>query len=210
MTAFLSFSFLNPFVKGKFEESRQSVEKTHPCEDVEIEVERLKSVIGSAADKGEQNGNMFMSMVSSKSLWSCVLLQVAQQAVGIEFLISSSPRIFQLGGLDSHSTVIDLTLIVSACSFVGILGCFFVGDKIQRKKLLMASFTIVVFGYIAFSLVSYDTKANSPSVTMSSTNCSVLPPLNNCYNCLKKQCGFCANVDTKEKVIYVPFIFCYS
>ena len=205
---FFSFSFLNPFLKEKFEECRQSIKKTHPSEEAEIEVERLKGVVtGSAADKGGQNRNVYLSLVASKLLWSCVLLQVAQQAVGIDFLISSAPRIIQLGGLNSNNTVIDLALIVSAFSFIGFVGCFVVGDKVQRKRQLMASFTIVMFGYIAFSMVSYDSKVHSPTITMSAANCSVQPPLNDCYNCLKKQCGFCANVDTKEKVKYIPSYF---
>ncbi|KAG9131469.1 hypothetical protein Leryth_015303 [Lithospermum erythrorhizon] len=199
---------------GRTEEARSILEKIYPSEEVEREMQVLKT---STEEEKEQEGSIGSSNVFSelgkawksdvvrRALYAGVAVQVAQQFVGINTVMYYSPTIIQFAGFASNSTAMALSLITSGLNAVGSIVSICFVDRYGRRRLMMLSMAGIISCLVLLSVVFYQAASSAPPVSSAVTtnfspNATCMaytqaPDASswNCMSCLQAtDCAFCS------------------
>ena len=120
-----------------------------------------------------------------------VILQVLQQAVGINAVMYYGATIIQAAGVSGAAAAVHLALAVAATSALGsVLGLLAV-DACGRRRLLLASLLgcVVALAALAFCFLDVERGPSSPVSEIATGTCAAAAT---CRECLAASCGFCA------------------
>ena len=126
-----------------------------------------------------------------------VILQVLQQAVGINAVMYYGATIIQAAGVSGAAAAVHLALAVAATSALGsVLGLLAV-DACGRRRLLLASLLgcVVALAALAFCFLDVDRGPSSPVSEIATGTCAAAAT---CRECLAASCGFCAAGGAEE------------
>ena len=120
-----------------------------------------------------------------------VILQVLQQAVGINAVMYYGATIIQAAGVSGAAAAVHLALAVAATSALGsVLGLLAV-DACGRRRLLLASLLgcVVALAALTFCFLDVERGPSSPVSEIATGTCAAAAT---CRECLAASCGFCA------------------
>ena len=149
------------------------------------------------------------SKVVRRGLMAGVIVQVAQQFVGINTVMYYSPTIVQLAGFASNNTAMALSLITSGLNAVGSVVSMFFVDRAGRRRLMLISLVGIVVWLAVLGGTFLGAAHHAPPVSNLETQLlanqtQTCPEFNpdvpwSCVNCLKaaSACGFCAHQGDK-------------
>ncbi|XP_008801247.1 probable inositol transporter 2 [Phoenix dactylifera] len=203
--------------KERKEEAAEILRKIYPSHELDKEMEALRlSVEAEIAEEGSVDGHgMFNklkkgmgSTVVRRGLVAGILVQVAQQFVGINTVMYYSPTIVQLAGYASNSTALALSLITSGLNALGSIVSIFFVDRAGRRKLLLLSLIGIITCLALLGGVFFGVASHSPAVELTNQvsgnlTCPDFKPASGttwtCMNCVKAAagCGFCAHDGNK-------------
>lgn len=203
--------------KDRKEEAADILRKIYPSHEVEKEIEGLRlSVETEIAEEGSVDGQGAFSklkkglgnVVVRRGLVAGILVQVAQQFVGINTVMYYSPTIVQLAGYASNSTALALSLITSGLNAIGSIVSILLVDRAGRRNLMLYSLVGIFTCLALLSGVFFGVASHSPAVeSLSKVNgnltCSNFRPASGmtwtCMDCVKaiSGCGFCAHDGNK-------------
>jgi MFS family permease len=126
-----------------------------------------------------------------------VILQVLQQAVGINAVMYYGATIIQAAGISGAAAAVHLALAVAATSALGsVLGLLAV-DVCGRRRLLLASLLgcVVALSTLAFCFLDVERGPSSPVSEIATGTCAAATT---CRECLAASCGFCAAGGAEE------------
>lgn len=213
------------FDQKKEDEAREILARIYPEDEVEEEMEALRSSIEAEREMKESNGNIFQqvkeacsNIVVRRGLYAGVTVQVAQQFVGINTVMYYSPTIVQYAGYASNKTALALSLVTSGLNSVGSVISMFCVDKYGRRRLMIISMFGIIICLVILSAIFFRAASTSPSVgTFESENfgknstCPAYLDTSNpsswdCTKCLQySSCAFCSNKDGKVSVLSSQF-----
>lgn len=202
--------------KGKTSEAEAILSRIHPAELVQVEIEALKQSIEAEKAEGGEIGKgslsnkiskAFKSKVFKRGLTTGIIVQVAQQFVGINTIMYYSPTIVQLAGFVSNQTALALSLVTSGLNAVGSIVSMLFVDRYGRRRLMIVSMIGIITCLIVIAGLFYQTAHNSPKVSyaesthfgVNSTCQSYLTAQDaggwSCMTCLKapSHCAFCTH-----------------
>lgn len=193
-------------------ETASILRKIYPASEVEQEIESLRKSVedekileGSIGEQGllGKLKKAFGSKVVRRGLMAGVIVQVAQQFVGINTVMYYSPTIVQLAGFASNNTAMALSLITSGLNAVGSIVSMFFVDRVGRRRLMLLSLVGIVTWLAVlggtFLGAAHDAPLVSAMDTQSFANqtCPEYRPNVRwtCMDCLSaaSTCGFCAH-----------------
>lgn len=122
-------------------------------------------------------------------------LQAAQQIGGINTIMYYTATILKFAGFSSDVEAVWLSAAVAFCNVLGtVIGLYFV-DRVGRRRLTLASLSIVCVALIAIGVVFYIAQHQSPHV-----NTNTVSDINNCnqyqycFDCVQDDsCGYCSD-----------------
>ncbi|KAL5729745.1 Sugar transporter [Ranunculus cassubicifolius] len=207
--------------KGKRDESIDILRKIYSGEDLEHEIEALKSSVEEeiAQAGGEiDNGTLaklkdaWGSPIFRKGIAAGAGVQVVQQFVGINTVMYYSPTIMQFAGIVSNSTAISLSLITSGLNALGSIVSMGFVDKYGRKKLMIISLIGIILCLCGLATVFKISDVNAPKVNgfetarFGNNTCPVYLKASNaqswnCRSCLDASvdCAFCSDPTNQYK-----------
>ncbi|KAL2534884.1 Inositol transporter 4 [Abeliophyllum distichum] len=201
---------------GKEDEARSIMEKIYPADEVEGEMQTLKTSLEEerAMESSMGKGNMFQKVkqawgndVVRRGLYAGITVQVAQQFVGINTVMYYSPTIIQFAGFASNKTALALSLITSGLNAIGSLISMGFVDRQGRRRLMLISMIGIITCLLTLSAVFYRASVTSPHISNfesahfggNSTCPSYVhaPDASSwsCMTCLQKDtgCAYCSN-----------------
>uniref|UniRef100_A0ACD5UDI4 Uncharacterized protein n=1 Tax=Avena sativa TaxID=4498 RepID=A0ACD5UDI4_AVESA len=198
--------------QGRKEETLVILRKIYPANEVDQEMESLRKSIddeilleGSIGEQGMLGKlkKAFGSRVVRRGLMAGVIVQVAQQFVGINTVMYYSPTIVQLAGFASNDTAMALSLITSGLNAVGSVVSMFFVDRTGRRRLMLLSLVGIVVWLAVLGGTFLGAANNAPPVSdlemrpFANQTCPEYKPSVHwsCMDCLKAEstCGFCAH-----------------
>lgn len=201
------------YKQNKIAEATEALAKIYTADEVEKELELLKTSIEEAEAVEASIGNNFFSKFKSamkntavrRALLAGVTVQIVQQFVGINTVMYYSPSIMQLAGYASKVVALGLSLVTAGLNCVGsIISLLFV-DRYGRRRMMIISLILIIISLVVLSTVFYNSAQHAPDIDNfesnhfgSNTTCSAyisVPDTSkwNCMTCLKKKCGFCSS-----------------
>lgn len=222
----MNFSFLFPIKQDRKEEAVEIFRKIYRSHEVEKEIEALRmSIEAEIAEEGSTGGagtfsklkNATGSVAVRRGLVAGILVQVAQQFVGINTVMYYSPTIVQLAGYASNGTALALSLITSGLNALGSIVSIFFVDRAGRRKLLLISLVGIIICLAMLGGVFFEVASHSPAVALPNPvgGNSTCPDFNTasgmtwtCMDCVKAAsgCGFCAHDGNKVSTSAPPYI----
>ncbi|KAK9088405.1 hypothetical protein Scep_027487 [Stephania cephalantha] len=200
---------------GREDEAKKILRKLYPEDEVENEIEDLRSSIEEEVKQegSSQNINMMKLLKTTavrRGLTAGVGLQVLQQFVGINTVMYYSPTIIQLAGIASNQTALLLSLVTAGLNAVGsIISIYFI-DKTGRRKLLLCSLVGLSLALAFLCGVFQESTTHTPVISRQATaqfsSDFTCPDYRSsgyanwdCMKCLKASpdCGFCASPTDK-------------
>lgn len=206
------------YVNGKEKEARSILEKIYPAQEVEEEMEALRTSVEEEEENSlgggilEQLKKAWGNIVVRRGLYAGVTAQVAQQFVGINTVMYYSPTIIQFAGFASNKTAMALALITSGLNMIGsIISMCFV-DRYGRRRLMIISMVGIISCLVVLSVIFFQAAAMSPPISSSDTavfggnsTCAAYITAPDaaswsCMQCLGKEasCAFCASSSNKN------------
>ncbi|KAL8151261.1 hypothetical protein V2J09_021069 [Rumex salicifolius] len=202
--------------KGKVGEAEAILARIHSEEAVQGEIEALKqSIEAEIAEEGEigkgglvsKISSAFKSKVFKRGLIAGIIVQVAQQLVGINTVMYYSPTIVQLAGFASNQTALALSLVTSGLNALGSIVSMLFVDRYGRRRLMIVSMISIITCLVLLSALFYQTASSSPRISyaesthfgVNATCESYLTARNagswHCTTCLKapSHCAFCSH-----------------
>ncbi|KAL8490506.1 hypothetical protein ACS0TY_022507 [Phlomoides rotata] len=201
------------YVNGKEEKAKLILEKLYPAEDVEEEIQAMKTSVEQETSPELAGSGIFnklnkalSNVVVRRGLYAGITVQVTQQFVGINTVMYYGPTIIQFAGFASHRTALALSLITSGLNMIGsIISMCFV-DRYGRRRLMILSMIGIICCLIALSIVFFRASATAPKVSLTETahfghNATCQAYINasdasswGCIRCLKRDnaCAFCS------------------
>jgi len=204
--------------KGRKEEASEILRKIYPANEVEQEIDAMRQSVeeevlleGSIGEHGliGKLRKALGSKVVRRGLMAGVIVQVAQQFVGINTVMYYSPTIVQLAGFASNNTAMALSLITSGLNAVGSVVSMFFVDRAGRRRLMLVSLVGIVVWLAVLGGTFLGAAHHAPPVSDRETRLlanqtRTCPEFNpgvtwSCVNCLKaaSTCGFCAHQGDK-------------
>ncbi|KAJ4822587.1 Inositol transporter 4 [Turnera subulata] len=198
--------------QDKVDEAREILEKIYPPYEVEAEMNALKlSVEAEKADEAAVGSDMLTKLrgawknrIVRRGLYAGIIVQVAQQFVGINTVMYYAPTIVQFAGFASKSVALALSLVTSGLNALGsIISMCFV-DRYGRKRLMLISMAGIIAFLVALSVVFIEASNHAPKVSSvesahfgTNSTCPAFltasdPSRWSCMSCLKAECAFCA------------------
>ncbi|CDO98716.1 unnamed protein product [Coffea canephora] len=202
--------------KGKVDEAKSILQRIYPTEEVEEEMQALKSSVDEEmALQGFVGEGSLLSKVRQalsypvfrRGLYAGITVQVAQQFVGINTVMYYSPSIIQFAGFASNRTALALSLITSGLNAIGsIISMCFV-DRYGRRRLMIISLIGIITCLVVLSIVFFQASASAPPIGKAESahfggNSTCFGYIQapdasswNCMQCLQKasHCAFCSN-----------------
>lgn len=214
------------FDQNKKDEAREILARIYPADEVEEEIEALRSSIEAEKEMKESKGSIFQqvkeawgNVVVRRGLYAGVTVQVAQQFVGINTVMYYSPTIVQYAGYASNKTAMALSLVTSGLNCFGSIISIFYVDKYGRRKLMIISMFGIIICLVILSAIFFRAASTSPyvgtfeseSFGKNSTCPAYLdtssPSSWDCMKCLEySSCAFCSNKDGKVSVLSSAFL----
>ncbi|CAL5068844.1 unnamed protein product [Urochloa decumbens] len=200
--------------KGRIEEAASILRKIYPASEVEQEIDAMRQSIeeevrleGSIGEQGliGKLRKALGSQVVRRGLMAGVIVQVAQQFVGINTVMYYSPTIVQLAGFASNNTAMALSLITSGLNAIGSIVSMFFVDRAGRRRLMLISLVGIVVWLAVLGGTFLGAAHHAPAVSdmenqLFANRTQTCPEFNpnvhwSCMNCLKaaSTCGFCAH-----------------
>lgn len=187
--------------------------KIYPADEVETEIKALAdSVEAEKADESVVGENIFDKVkgaftnpVVRRGLYAGIMVQVAQQFVGINTVMYYSPTIVQYAGFASNKTALALSLVTAGLNAVGSIVSMMFVDRYGRRRLMIISMFGIISCLVVLSAVFWQASLHAPSVSQiesghfgMNTTCSAFltapnPAKWNCMSCVQAHCGFCSN-----------------
>jgi SP family myo-inositol transporter-like MFS transporter 13 len=208
----MSLKLLFGYPQGRKEETAVILRKIYPANEVEQEIESLRKSIddeilleGSIGEQGMLGKlkKAFGSKIVRRGLMAGVIVQVAQQFVGINTVMYYSPTIVQLAGFASNDTAMALSLITSGLNAIGSIVSMFFVDRAGRRRLMLLSLVGIVAWLAVLGGTFLGAAHNAPPVSdlemrpFANQMCPEYKPSVHwsCMDCLKAEstCGFCAH-----------------
>lgn len=209
----LGSRFFYSVTQDKVDEARSILTKIYPANEVESEMEALRTSIEEEKAEQVALGNGFFTRIKSalsnvvfrRALYAGVILQVVQQFCGINTVMYYSPTIVQFAGFASKRTALALSLTTSALNVVGTVISMCCIDRYGRRKLQIISLIGIIVCLVALSAVFNQAASNAPPISGlesahfgGNTTCPAYTTAPNaaswdCMKCLKVGCAFCAN-----------------
>lgn len=131
--------------KNREEEAKVVFKKIEPENDVEKEIQNIKSTLNSANQEQKFSLKKWMIMPFIVGIG----IMFAQICTGINTIIYYAPTIFKTAGFDSNLTAIYATTGIGVVNFVMTVVAVFFTDKIGRKPLLYFGLTGVMLSLFA-------------------------------------------------------------
>ncbi|PUZ47965.1 hypothetical protein GQ55_7G208000 [Panicum hallii var. hallii] len=204
--------------KGRKEEASEILRKIYPANEVEQEIDAMRqSVEEEVLLEGSVGEHSLIgklrkalgSKVVRRGLMAGVIVQVAQQFVGINTVMYYSPTIVQLAGFASNNTAMALSLITSGLNAIGSVVSMFFVDRIGRRRLMLISLVgiivwLAVLGGTFLGAAHHAPPVSNVETRLFANQTQTCPQFNpsvswSCVNCLKaaSTCGFCAHQGDK-------------
>ncbi|CAD6260310.1 unnamed protein product [Miscanthus lutarioriparius] len=204
--------------KGRKEEAAAILQKIYPANEVEQEIDAMRRSVeeevlleGSIGEHGliGKLRKALGSKVVRRGLLAGVIVQVAQQFVGINTVMYYSPTIVQLAGYASNNTAMALSLITSGLNAIGSIVSMFFVDRAGRRRLMLISLVGIVVWLAVLGGTFLGAAHHAPPVSdvetrLLANQTQTCPEFNpnvrwSCMNCLKaaSTCGFCAHQGDK-------------
>ncbi|KAL6522934.1 Sugar transporter [Orobanche hederae] len=159
------------FRNGKEDEARSILEKIYPAEEVEEEMQSLRSSVEHEKQEGGETGffgqfkSAWKNDVVRRGLYAGITVQVAQQFVGINTVMYYSPTIIQFAGFASNKTALALSLITSGLNALGsIISMCFV-DRYGRRRLMIISMIGIISCLVVLSAIFYRSSVTAPDIS---------------------------------------------
>lgn len=184
----------------KIQEAQVVLEKTRNMTSVETTLKILRSTI----DREQKVGFKVKRNALVMSILVASFFQICPKIVGISFILTQTPTIFQIGGVDSKSTASLVSVFISALLLTGSVVNMVLVDRTSRKKLMISALGVLFFGFTVLGFFFYNHQVVSPT-TVHSQSCR---EYSNCYKCLEQQCGYCSNAENKVCKISISSIYC--
>lgn len=220
----LSCVFFFSVTQDKVDEARSILKKIYPADELESEMEALRTSIQEEKDEQVALGNGFYTRIKSalsnvvfrRALYAGITVQVVQQICGINTVMYYSPTIVQFAGFASKQTALALSLTTSSLNVVGTVISMCCIDRYGRKKLQIISLIGIIACLVALSAVFYQAASNAPRISGlessyfgGNSTCPTYTTATNaaswnCMKCLKVGCAFCAN--KASEVSSLPYI----
>jgi MFS transporter, SP family, solute carrier family 2 (myo-inositol transporter), member 13 len=203
--------------------------KIYPANEVEQEIDAMRqSVEEEVLLEGSVGEHSLIgklrkalgSKVVRRGLMAGVIVQVAQQFVGINTVMYYSPTIVQLAGFASNNTAMALSLITSGLNAIGSVVSMFFVDRIGRRRLMLISLVgiivwLAVLGGTFLGAAHHAPPVSNVETRLFANQTQTCPEFNpsvswSCVNCLKaaSTCGFCAHQGDKASrsriIIFSP------
>lgn len=214
--------------QGKVDEARSILEKIYPAEEVDEEMQALKSSVEEEkALEGPDGDRDIISKLKQawnnpivrRGLYAGITVQVAQQFVGINTVMYYSPTIIQFAGFASNQTALALSLITSGLNAVGSIVSMAFVDRYGRRRLMIISMFGIISCLVVLSIVFFQASATSPRISNDesirfggNSTCSSYVQARDssswdCMNCLQKDtnCAFCSNGANRVSLSALPF-----
>ncbi|XP_047962425.1 inositol transporter 4-like isoform X1 [Salvia hispanica] len=207
------------YVHGKETEARAILEKIYSANEVEEEMEALRSSVEEEEENSLKGGlfdklkKAWGNIVVRRGLYAGITAQVAQQFVGINTVMYYSPTIIQFAGFASNKTAMALSLITSGLNMVGsVISMCFV-DRYGRRRLMILSMIGIITCLLVLSVIFNEAANMSPPVSYAetavfggNTSCPAYIAAPNadswsCTQCLGKDtaCAFCGSSIKKNE-----------
>jgi SP family myo-inositol transporter-like MFS transporter 13 len=207
--------------QGRKEEAESILRKIYPANEVEQEIDAMRQSVeeevqleGSIGEQGliGKLRKALGSKVVRRGLMAGVIVQVAQQFVGINTVMYYSPTIVQLAGFASNNTAMALSLITSGLNAIGSVVSMFFVDRAGRRRLMLISLVGIVVWLAVLGGTFLGAAHHAPPVSELETQLlanqtQTCPDFNqnvrwSCMNCLKapSTCGFCAHQGDKASL----------
>ncbi|XP_050214176.1 inositol transporter 4-like [Mercurialis annua] len=204
------------FRENKVKEARLILERLYPAEEVEEEIRAMLESIELEREMEASIGKDIISKVRGafkdtivrRGLYAGIAVQVVQQFGGINTVMYYAPTIVQFAGFASKSMALSLSLVTSGLNAIGsIISMIFV-DRYGRRRLMIISLLGMIFFLVSLAVVFQEASTHAPHVSpresyrfgANATCPSYIKEKNttkwDCMDCLKAQCGFCANANT--------------
>ncbi|KZV33658.1 Inositol transporter 4 [Dorcoceras hygrometricum] len=161
------------FRHGKEDEAKSILGKIYPAEELEDELQALKTSI-EQEKQGEHPGEsgIFSQLkgawgndVVRRGLYAGITVQVAQQFVGINTVMYYSPTIIQFAGFASNKTALALSLITSGLNALGSIVSMCFVDRYGRRRLMIISMIGIISCLVVLSVVFFQASASAPGVS---------------------------------------------
>lgn len=205
------------YYKGKEEKAKLILEKLYPAEEVEEEIQAMKT---SAEQERSPDLGVFNKLIKAlrnvvvrRGLYAGITAQVAQQFVGINAIMYYGPTIIQFAGYASHRTAMALSLITCGLNMIGsIISMCFV-DRYGRRRLMILSMIGIICCLVVLSVIFFRASETAPKVSLIETayfgpnaTCQAYieaPDASSwgCFRCLKRtnRCAFCSAPTNKVR-----------
>lgn len=201
---------------GKTEEARSILAKIYPDDEVDNEIQALKSSIEDEEEEDRTFGGggtfgklkkAWASHAVRRGLYAGITVQVAQQFVGINTVMYYSPTIVQFAGFASNKTALALSLVTSGLNAIGSLVSMCFVDRYGRRRLMIISMVGIISCLVVLSVVFFEASIHAPGISNiesahfggNGTCASYITAPDasswNCMSCLRasSECGFCSN-----------------
>lgn len=209
------------FDQNKEDQAREILARIYPEDEVEEEMEALRSSVEAEREMEMSGRSMFQlvkeawaNIVVRRGLYAGITVQVAQQFVGINTVMYYSPTIVQYAGYASNQTALALSLVTSGLNCVGSVISMFCVDKYGRRKLMIISMFGIITCLVILSAIFFRAASTSPSVSTfesetfgKNSTCPAFLDASDssswdCSKCLEySSCAFCSNKDGKVSVL---------
>ncbi|KAF5190971.1 Inositol transporter [Thalictrum thalictroides] len=206
--------------KGKQDEAVSILMKLYPAEEVDEEIELLRSAVeAEIALEGPGDTSTFAKVkdawgtpVVRKALAAGIGVQVFQQLVGINTVMYYSPTIVQFAGIASNSMAIALSLITSGLNVLGSIVSMGSVDKYGRKKLMVISMVGIIASLCSLSILFRVFNKHAPKIDIFETarfgngTCHAYLKAPSaltwsCRSCLdaSAECAYCSNAGNQNQ-----------
>ncbi|BFZ09061.1 hypothetical protein BsWGS_12100 [Bradybaena similaris] len=184
--------------KGLEQRARDVLVKMRGTDDVDEEMDEMKTEIDLEKANVNKNGIVFIRMLKTPSVRRALIvgcgLQLFQQLCGINTVMYYSATIIKMAGINDDTTAIWLSALTAGINFLFTIVGVWLVERLGRRKLVLGSLfgttLSLVLLAVSFQLAAF----NSPEITMfdHSDNVTECSSYRWCEDCIENTgCGFC-------------------
>lgn len=145
-------------LKGRDEEAKIVFEKIEETEQIDSQIEEIKSSMKEKSPNTKVVIQKWMLM----PLFIAVGIMFAQICTGINVIICYAPKIFQRAGFDDPSAAMQITILIGVVNFLMTFVAMYLSDRVGRKPLLLSGAAIMGLSMfmLAISFIFGDSLGN--------------------------------------------------
>ena len=137
-------------LKGKEEEARKIFEKIENPDEIEKQIEEIRTSINDNPSAKKSGLQKWMMM----PLFIAIGIMFAQICTGINVIICYAPKIFQSAGFDDPSAAMKITVVTGVVNVLMTFVATYLSDKAGRKPLLLSGAVIMGLSMFLFAFTS--------------------------------------------------------